>query len=125
MITKIIFYVLIVVVGTLGEMCVSRATKQIGEAHDFRPRAIARHIGRALRVPWMWIGVGMMAVAFFALLGMLAIAKASFVFPSTALSYAVGALGGKLFLNEQVTPQRWIGVLIICVGVALVVIGGG
>jgi drug/metabolite transporter (DMT)-like permease len=73
----------------------------------------------------MWTGIALMAVAFFALLGMLSLAKVSFVFPSTALSYAVGALGGKLFLHERVTPQRWFGVLLVCIGVVLVFIGKG
>ena len=82
-------------------------------------------LGRAIRVPWLWIGITMMATGFFALLGMLAVANVSFVFPATALSYAVGTLGGKLFLGEKVTPQRWIGVLIVCVGVVLVAIGKG
>src|ERR1700722_18163418 len=91
-ITGIIFYVLIVFSGTAGELCVSRAMKSIGEVTDFRPQSIARVIVRALKVPWMWIGVGMMALGFFSLLGMLAIANVSFVFPATALSYGVGAL---------------------------------
>ena len=66
-----------------------------------------------------------MAVAFFALLGMLSLAKVSFVFPSTALSYAAGALGGRFFLGERVTPQRWFGVLLVCIGVVLVFLGKG
>jgi len=41
-ITIVILYFIVVVVGTSGEMCISRATKEIGEVHDFRPRAIAR-----------------------------------------------------------------------------------
>ena len=121
--TQAIFFMLIIFPGTGGEICVSRAMKTIGEVTDFRPAAIARFIGRALTVPWMWIGVTMMAMGFFALLGMLSVANVSFVFPATALSYAVGALGGKIFLGEKVTPQRWIGVLIVCLGVALVFIG--
>jgi drug/metabolite transporter (DMT)-like permease len=121
--TQAIFFMLIIFPGTGGEICVSRAMKTIGEVTDFRPHAIARFIGRALAVPWMWIGVAMMAMGFFALLGMLSVANVSFVFPATALSYAVGALGGKIFLGEKVTPQRWIGVLIVCLGVALVFIG--
>jgi drug/metabolite transporter (DMT)-like permease len=125
LITNAIFYFLIVVVGTAGEMCVSRATKTIGEATDFSPRAIARHVGRAMTVPWMWIAISLMATAFFALLGMLATTKASFVFPSTAISYGVGALGGKFFLKEQVSLERWLGVLVICAGVLLVIIGRG
>jgi drug/metabolite transporter (DMT)-like permease len=125
MLTGFIFYLLIIFSGTGGELCVSRAMKSVGEVTDFRPRSIARVIVRALKVPWMWIGVAMMALAFFSLLGMLSIANVSFVFPATALSYGVGALGGKLFLGERVTPQRWAGVALVAIGVALVVIGKG
>jgi drug/metabolite transporter (DMT)-like permease len=71
----------------------------------------------------MWMGIALMALAFFALLGMLSVSKVSFVFPSTALSYAAGALGGKIFLREKVTPQRWFGVLLVCIGVVLVFVG--
>jgi multidrug transporter EmrE-like cation transporter len=125
LITNAIFYFFVVVVGTAGEMCVSRATKMIGEVTEFTPRAIGRHIWRALKQPWMWIAVFMMAIAFFSLLGMLATTKASFVYPSTALSYGVGALGGKFFLKERVTALRWLGVAVICMGVILVIIGKG
>ncbi|HXJ16285.1 MAG TPA: EamA family transporter [Candidatus Polarisedimenticolia bacterium] len=125
MLTQLLYIFLIVFPGTGGEICVSRAMKQVGEVTDFRPRAIARVIGRAMKVPWMWIGLSMMALGFFALLGMLSVANVSFVFPATALSYAVGALGGRLFLGERVTPQRWIGVLVVCIGVTLVFLGKG
>jgi drug/metabolite transporter (DMT)-like permease len=121
--TGAILYFLIVVPGTSGEMCMSRAMKIVGEVTDFRPHSIARTIGRAMKTPWFWIGITMMATGFFALLGMLSVAKVSFVFPATALSYAVGTLGGKLFLGEKVTRERWLGVLLVCVGVALVAIG--
>ncbi len=123
MLTGLIFYVLILLAGTGGELCVSRAMKTIGEVTDFRPRSIARVIVRAMQVPWMWLGLGLMTTGFFSLLGMLSIANVSFVFPATALSYAVGALGGKFFLGERVTPQRWVGVLFVVIGVTLVVLG--
>ncbi|HEX4002417.1 MAG TPA: EamA family transporter [Candidatus Acidoferrales bacterium] len=123
MLTAGILYFLIVVPGTCGEMCMSRAMKTIGEVTDFRPHAIAQAMGRAMKVPWFWIGITLMAAGFFSLLGMLSVAKASFVFPATALSYAVGTLGGRFFLGERVTPQRWAGVLLVCIGVALVALG--
>jgi drug/metabolite transporter (DMT)-like permease len=123
--TAFIFYFLIIFPGTGGELCVSRAMKSIGEVQDFRPREIARVIMRAMKIPWMWIGITMMAMGFFALLGMLSIANVSFVFPATALSYVVGALGGKIFLGERVTPQRWAGVFLVGIGVTLVFIGKG
>jgi len=122
-ITQTIFYMLIVFVGTGGELFVSRAMKSIGEVTDFRPHSIARVVGRAMTLKRMWMGITLMAIAFFALLAMLSLSKVSFVFPSTALSYAAGAIGGKVFLGEQVTKQRWIGVGFVCIGVVLVFLG--
>jgi len=113
----------VVVSGTGGEICVTRAMKRVGEVTDFRPLAIARVILRAMKVSWMWIGISMMALAFFSLLAVLSIENVSFVVPITALNYAAGALGGKFFLGERVTPRRWAGVLIVCVGVTLVWLG--
>lgn len=114
---------LVVVSGTGGEICVTRAMKRVGEVTDFRPSAVIRVILRAMKVPWMWIGISMMALAFFSLLAVLSIENVSFVVPVTALNYAAGALGGKFFLGERVTPRRWAGVLIVCVGVTLVWLG--
>ncbi len=60
----VIFYFLIICAGTGGELCVSRAMKSMGEVKDFRPAAVAIVILRALRNPWMWAGIGLMATAF-------------------------------------------------------------
>ena len=120
---EFILFALIIVLGTCGEMCVSRAMKSVGEVKDFRPRAIIQVVLRALRVGWMWAGLTMMAVAFFALLGALSVENVSFVVPVTALSYLMGACGGKFFLGEEVTSQRWLGVLLVVIGVTLVIFG--
>ncbi len=123
MLSELLHILLIVIPGTSGEICVSRAMKRVGEVNDFRLRTIARVVGQAIMIPWMWIGLSLMMLGFLALLAMLSIANVSFVFPATALSYVAGALGGRLFLGERVTPQRWLGVLIVSAGVVLVFIG--
>jgi drug/metabolite transporter (DMT)-like permease len=84
---------------------------------------MVRLLYRALQIKWIWIGVAMMAVAFFSLLLLLSLEDVSFVVPVTALSYLVGAIGGIFFLGERVSGQRWIGIALVCVGVTLVVIG--
>ena len=122
MMLEFILFVLIIVVGTGGELCLGRAMKETGEMERFRPGAALRLLGRALRVKWIWIGVVMMALAFFALLLLLSFEEVSFVVPVTALSYFVGALGGIFFLGERVTGPRWIGIGLVCVGVTLVLI---
>ena len=123
MVSEFIFFFFIVVFGTTGEIFMSRAMKETGEVKDFRPVALAEVILRALRVKWMWLGVGMMAVGFFSLLAVFSFENVSFVVPVTALSYVVGALGGRFFLGERVSLQRWIGILLVCAGVTLVLIG--
>ena len=118
-----IFLLLIMIAGTGGELCVARAMKRVGALKDFRPTTLIGTISGALRVSWMWVGILLNAIAFFSLLEMLSLENVSFVVPVTALSYAFGALGGKVFLGEQVTRKRWAGVLLVCVGVGLVFIG--
>ena len=119
----LILFTVIVVAGTGGELCVSRAMKNVGEAQSFHPAEIARVVLRALREPWMWAGVSMMATAFFALLGAFSLYNVSFVVPVTALSYVAGAVGGVVFLHERVNVQRWIGVLLVALGVTMVFFG--
>ncbi len=123
MVSEFTFFFFIVVFGTTGEMFMSRAMKETGEVKDFRPVALIESIFRALRVRWMWFGVGMMAIGFFSLLAVLSFENVSFVVPVTALSYVVGALGGRFFLGERVSLQRWTGILLVCAGVTLVLIG--
>lgn len=125
MLREIILLFFIVIAGTGGEMCLSRAMKQIGEVHDFRPLSILRVMGRAMMVGWMWLALVLMATGFFALLGMLSLENVSFVIPVSAMSYVVGAYGGSLLLGEKVTSQRWLGVLLVCLGVTLVWTGKG
>jgi drug/metabolite transporter (DMT)-like permease len=117
-----LFISIVVVAGQLGDLSLSRAMKTVGEIKRFTPMSVLRFLGRAVRVKWLWMGVSLMAVAFFSLLALLSWANVSLVVPATAASYAVGALGAQFLLGEQVNRERWIGVIIVCIGVALVCI---
>ena len=118
----LIFYLLIIGAGTGGELCVTRAMKAVGEVKDFRPAALLDFTSRAcefLDVGWPRShGDRILLPA-----GIAVAENVSLVVPVTALSYGAGALGGKFFLGEQVTPKRWAGVLLVCMGVALVIMG--
>jgi drug/metabolite transporter (DMT)-like permease len=109
----------VVLTGTAGDIAITHAMKKIGEIDVFSPASVARALVRTIRIGWMWLGIALMAVAFFALLALLSWADVSVVVPATALSYVVGAFGAKFLLREQVTRTRWVGVLMVCVGVVL------
>ena len=115
-----IFFIAVVVLsGTAGDLAVSHAMKQIGEIETLRPSAIWRVLVRAFRLAWMWIGLALMALAFFSLLALLSWADVSIVVPATALSYVTAAFGAKYLLREDIAPLRWAGVFLVCAGVAL------
>jgi drug/metabolite transporter (DMT)-like permease len=117
---EVILFFFIVFSGTGGELCVSRAMKSVGEVHDFRPAALFRFLLQALRLPWMWAGVTLMALGFFSLLAILSFREVSLVVPVSALSYVAGAFGAKAFLGERITRHRWLGISVVALGVALV-----
>lgn len=125
MLADVILLFFIVVAGTGGEICLTRAMKQIGEVHEFHPAALFSVFTRAIRVGWMWLALSLMALGFFSLLAMLSFENVSFVVPVAALHYVVGVYGGSLFLGERVTRQRWLGVILVCLGVTLVWLGRG
>ena len=115
--------VLLVLSSTGGDISVAFAMRRLGEVPNFSPGVILRFMGRAFREPWMWIGIAQLTVAFCSLLALLSWEAVSFVLPATALSYVAGALGGKYFLGERLTPLRWAGIGLVSVGVALVCLG--
>jgi len=106
-----------------GEIAITHGMKAVGEPARLRFREVFDFLGRALKNGWFWAGVPMLAFTFFALLVLLSWEPISLVAPASALSYVVGTLGAKYVLREEVSMARWLGVLLVCAGVALVAVG--
>jgi drug/metabolite transporter (DMT)-like permease len=115
-----LFIVLVVLAGTGGDLMLTRAMKAVARGESWTWSAAPRRIGRALAQGDLWIGVGLMALAFFAFITVLSWAAVSLVVPLTAANHIVGPLGAKVVLKERVTRTRWAGVLLVAAGVVLV-----
>jgi multidrug transporter EmrE-like cation transporter len=109
--------------STGGEIAITHGMKSVGEPARLRPRAVLQFLGRAVRNGWFWVGVPLMAISFYALLILLSWEPISLVIPASALSYVVGTFGAKFILGEDVSIARWVGVILVCLGVALVAAG--
>ena len=121
---RVAFLLAVLILGsTGGEIAITYGMKATGEPKRLRPRELFEFLVRALRNGWFWAGVPLMALSFYALLVLLSWESISFVIPASALSYVVGTLGAKYILREDVSPARWIGVVLVCAGVALVAAG--
>ena len=98
--------------------------KQVGEPESFRPMALLRFIGKAVRNVWVWFAVPLLAASFYSLLILLSWAPLSVVIPASAFNYVVGTFGAKHLLKEHVSAKRWMGVAMVCIGVTLVLLTG-
>lgn len=69
--------------------------------------------------PWLFFGLAVYGVG--TLLWIFAVSRKqiSYLYPITALNYAIVALGGQILLQESVTPARWLGIAIVIAGVML------
>jgi drug/metabolite transporter (DMT)-like permease len=76
--------------------------------------------GRALLDPFVAAAIAMLILALLVRMALLSLADLSFVLPMTAVGYAISALFGKVFLHEDVSPLRWLGVALILAGVSMV-----
>ena len=123
MIRSLIMLAVLICCSTGGEIAITHGMKATGEPARLRPRALMQFLGRALKNGWFWAGVPLMALSFYSLLMLLSWEPISFVIPASALSYVVGTFGAKYILGEEVSVGRWAGVMLVCIGVALVAAG--
>jgi uncharacterized membrane protein len=93
--------------------------KQIGEISTLNVRQLVRIFVRAITNRYVLIGVLFMAVSYFSFLGALRIADLSLVLPATSISFVITTIGARLFLKETINATRWAGILLVCIGVAL------
>src|ERR1700742_4177247 len=75
---------------------------------------------QAMQNPEVWIGTALLIVFFALYSAALSWADLSFVLPATAFGYVLNVATGYYFLNEEVTKARWVGSVIITLGVVFV-----
>jgi uncharacterized membrane protein len=75
---------------------------------------------RAMLNPFVAMGVAALILALLTRMALLSLADLSFVLPVTAIGYVIAVFLGKMLLHETVTPQRWMGTLLIFGGALLV-----
>jgi drug/metabolite transporter (DMT)-like permease len=110
---------LVVLGGSAGDVFITKGMKQIGEISTLNVRQLVRIFGKAITNRFVLVGVLFMAVSYFSFLGALRIADLSLVLPATSISFVITTIGARLFLKETISATRWAGILLVCIGVAL------
>jgi drug/metabolite transporter (DMT)-like permease len=112
--------VFIAVFAPLGNVLLSKGMKGVGSAVNWTPRDILPILLRILSSPAIWLGITSLLAFFVAYMLVLTWADYSYVQPASSFSYAVVAILSYFLLGEVVSPLRWLGIGVICVGVFIV-----
>ena len=114
------FILLMVVFGPLGNVLLGKGMKRIGAVHVVSLTQVGHLLLRILTSPTIWAGIVSLLSFFLAYMLVLSWADYSYVQPASSVSYAMVALLAHFLLREVISPLRWLGVLIICMGVLVV-----
>jgi drug/metabolite transporter (DMT)-like permease len=113
-----------IILVSVGDMLLAHGMKKIGAVSSCTPAALFQVGLRIFSNPSIIIGIIFLAGFFFLWLAILSWCDLSFVLPLTALSYVLTAFLSIYFLGETISPLRWAGTILICVGVGLVTKSG-
>jgi drug/metabolite transporter (DMT)-like permease len=116
---KYLILVIATLAAAIGESFLSYGMRNMGDmSAAFRERwpelilAVVRNIH-------VTVGVSFLAIFFFLYLATLSWFDLSFAMPLTSMSYVFAAILARFFLREEVSWKRWLGTVVILLGITL------
>jgi drug/metabolite transporter (DMT)-like permease len=103
----------------LGDTLLSLGMKSVGPV----PLNHLSTLIHAIATPNILLGIALLICFFASYLASLSWADLTYVLPATSIGNVIVALLARFWLNEQISPWRWFGILLITVGVGFVTQG--
>ena len=125
MLKTFVVMLLAVTAGTVGDLLLAKGMKEMGDISAMNLKGMLNVAFQALTTPKLILGTAMLAVFFFLWLAVLSWEDLSVALPMQALNYVLVAFLSQYFLHEVVTPMRWAGTVLVCIGVMLITRSGG
>ena len=113
---------LLVSVGfaVVGQLMLKSAMDEIGRIGSAQVSAIGETLWRAAREPRLWVGLTLFGISAAFWLVVLSRVPLSFAYPFVGISYVAVVASSRFILHEEVPTLRWIGVLVVAMGIAIV-----
>ncbi|HEY4816473.1 MAG TPA: hypothetical protein VIH67_03530 [Candidatus Acidoferrum sp.] len=108
-----------VVCANAGDLLLKRGMTKIG-AVEISASGLQHAFLATITNGTIWIGIVFLTGFMLSYMTVLSWADYSYVMPAGAFGYALLTLLAVVFLHENVSPRRWVGVALICIGVLLV-----
>ncbi len=110
---------LVSVCAPLGDTCLSMGMKQVPDVSLAHPATLIA----AVFTPWIALGIALLIGFFASYLTALSWADLTYVLPATAFGNMIVEMLSRFALHEAVSVQRWIGCVLITIGVGFVAQG--
>jgi uncharacterized membrane protein len=118
-IKTLVMVLAMVVCANAGDLMLKRGMSQNG-AVVLTAAGLAHAFRLTVTNGTIWIGIFFLTGFMVSYMTVLSWADYSYVMPAGAFGYALLTLLAVIFLHESVSPRRWVGVVLICIGVLLV-----
>jgi multidrug transporter EmrE-like cation transporter len=116
-------YIPLILLGVLlnaaAQLVLKQGMRQIG-FFEFKLENFCRIFSSVALNPYILLGLVFYVISVGVWLLVLSRVEVSFAYPLLSVGYIVTAFSSYLFFNESVTPTRWLGIAIICLGVYFV-----
>ena len=112
-----------IVLSVTGELMLKVGMNRYAAAFgalDLSPATLLPTLFRVFTQPFVFFGFVCVFSASIFWLAVLSRVNLSFAYPILALGYVLTALFSRFVFNEAISPTRWAGIIVICVGVVLV-----
>ena len=106
--------------GPLGNVLLGKGMKHIGAVAAQSPKDAIHTLMLIFTSSTIWLGIASLITFFIAYMLVLSWADYSYVQPASSIAYGAAAVLAHLLLKEVISPTRWLGVIIICLGVFFV-----
>ena len=108
-----------VVCATTGDSLLKRGMSEIGPV-SVTQAGLVHSFRMAMTSGTIWLAILFLFGFMLSNMTVLSWADYSYVMPASAIGYAAVTFVGMTLLGETVSPRRWMGVALICLGVFLV-----
>ena len=117
-IKTIIFLIVVVTTGPLGAVFLRQGMRHAHlAAHWWNPVILLQISHRILTNGDVWLGIANRIISGLAFMVMLSWADYSYVNPASSVNYVIAVFMGWSILGEVVPFWRWVGAILICLGV--------
>jgi uncharacterized membrane protein len=118
-IKTLVMVLAMVVCANTGDLLLKRGMTDVGVV-EFSGSGLAHAFRLTVTNPIIWSGIFFLLGFMICYMTVLSWADYSYVMPAGAFGYALLTFLAVIFLHESVSPRRWMGVILICIGVMLV-----